>query len=148
MGMETELAKDGGSQRGFVRIVTFLYAAVLIVTLAVVLLFELPYDRISHTWITLTSLFFGETFLYGIALHYLTNSPRSRRLIPAYIAMGTISGVYLIVAIAFILIFSWALDVSAYTYGLLQFIVLGLAAIVMGLMALYMKNLELQEKGT
>ncbi|MFB9279374.1 hypothetical protein [Cohnella cellulosilytica] len=142
------LQKEESSGKGFARIATFVYAFALLVTAALVLLLGLPYARLSHTLITLSALMLGETFLYGITLHYLANRPRSRRLIPVYIAMGIVAGLYWIGAFVFAMVFSWALDVSTFHYALAQFMILGAAAIVLGLLAMYMKNAALQEKGS
>jgi len=148
MEKEPNLVKGATPQRGFSRIATFIYVAALLVTIAIVLLAGLPSNRTGHMWTTLTALIFGESFLYGIALHYLSGGSRSRKLFPAYLGMGIVAGLYLVVAVLFVLIFSWGLDVSAFSYALLQFIALGVAAIAIGLMAIYLKNAERQEKGT
>ena len=148
MDMEPKMVNGDESARGFARIATFLYVVSLLVTSAVILLLDLPSSRTGHTWITYAVLVLGESFLYGIVLHYLVNGPRSRKLIPAYFGMISVAGIYLIVAILFVLIFSWGLNVSVYSYALLQFIALGIAAIVIGFLAIYLKNAERQEKGT
>ncbi|WP_027086528.1 hypothetical protein [Cohnella panacarvi] len=147
MNTEPRLEQRDEPAKGFARIATFLYAVSLLVTSAVVFLLDFPFGRPGHTWINYTVLLFGESFLYGIVLYYLVNGQRSRKLIPVYLGMITVAGTYLVVVLSFILIFSWALNVSVVSYALLQFIALGIAAIAIGLLAIYMKNAESQEQG-
>ncbi|BBI36754.1 hypothetical protein [Cohnella abietis] len=129
-------------QRDYARIVTFIYVLALLVTLAVVFLIGLPFARTSHTWISLGTLILAETFIYGIVVHYLSNGNRASRLIPGYLALGTIAGLYFIAVVIFIVVFSLAADVSTYSYSLLHVIALGVMGIAAGLVALYYRNAE------
>ncbi|QTH42841.1 hypothetical protein J4772_36330 [Cohnella sp. LGH] len=144
----TSLQKDDDSAKSFARIATFIYAAALLVTAALVLLLGLPSSRANHIWITLSTLVLGETFLYGIAVHYLGNRPASRRLLPVYIAMGIVAGLSWVGTLVLMLVFSVALNISSFYYGLIQFIVVGAAAILLGLLTIYLRNAARQEQGT
>ncbi len=130
-------------QREYARIATFIY--ILTITLAVVLLIGLPFARPSHAWISLGALLLAETAIYGLILHYLSNNNNLNGLIPGYLAFSAIAGIYLIVVIVFIVIFSLALDITTLSYGLLQFIALALAAIMASLAAIYFRHAEQQD---
>jgi len=130
---------------GYVRIVTFIYVLALLVTIAVMLLMGVSFAKAGHTWISFGALFLAETFIYGVAVGYVANSPFTRKIFPGYLGLGTIAGLYLIVVIVLILVFSWILDVSTYSYALLHFIAMGIAAILAGLMMIYIRNAGLQD---
>ncbi|RUS48991.1 hypothetical protein [Cohnella sp. AR92] len=139
---------SGSSGRLAVIILTFLYVVALLVTVAFLVLVDVPGSRAGHIWITTLALTIGETFLYGTAVHYQLSLPGSRRLIPSYMGMGTAALLYLLVALALAVVFSWVLDIPTFLYGLLQFIALGIAAFLMGLLVLYRMNAARQEEGT
>ncbi|WP_239615460.1 hypothetical protein [Cohnella mopanensis] len=130
-------------KRDFARIVTLIYVLAIFLTLAVIFLIGLPFSRTSHTWISLGGLILAETAIYGLALHYSSNGKRS--LIPGYLAYSVIAGLYLIAVIVFIIVFSLALDISTFSYGLLHFIGLALAAIMASLVTLYTRHAEQQD---
>ncbi|MCD9024807.1 hypothetical protein [Cohnella silvisoli] len=127
------------------RLATVIYVLALLVTLAVVFLIGLPFARISHAWISLFALFIAETALYGLSLYYIPNRKHSDATIPGYLAFGTIAGLYLIVVIIFIIVFSLVLDLSTFNYGLLHFIALGVAGIMASMVAIYFRHADDQE---
>ncbi|THF84254.1 hypothetical protein [Cohnella fermenti] len=148
------MQNDGGTPqvneagRAVPLLVTALFAAALLLTAALVALIDAPLSRTGHTWITTVALILGEGLLYGTAMHYATSLPRSRRLFPSYAGMGVIAALYLLVALAVAIVFSWILDVPIVVYGLIQFAALAIALLLMGLMILYRINSAAQEEGT
>ncbi|QJD85706.1 hypothetical protein [Cohnella herbarum] len=132
-------------QRDYARVVTLIYALGILITLAVVFLAVAPYSRTSHTWLSSLALLLAETAIYGLVLHYLSQGKRSSGLIPGYLAFSAIAGLYLIVVIVFIIVFSLVLDVSTTSYVLLHFIALAIAAIMASLVTLYVRHSEQQD---
>ncbi|RKP51376.1 hypothetical protein D7Z26_16390 [Cohnella endophytica] len=132
-------------QRLYARIFTGIYALAIVVTMALVLLVGLPFARAGHTWLSLGALIFAESILYGATLQYISNSSRSRSMIPGYFGLITVGGIYFLVVVAWILLFSVGLNVSTLCYGFIHLVTLGIFGIVLGLMMLYFRNAEKQE---
>jgi hypothetical protein len=132
-------------QRDYSKILMFIYALSVLLTLAVVLLIGLPYLRVGHAWISISALILAETVIYLLALHYVSNHKRSSGMIPGYLAFSAVASLYLIAILVFIVVFSLVLDVSTTNYGLLHIALLAVAGIMSGFFALYFRHAEHQE---
>lgn len=130
------------------KIASIIYGLTVVLTLAVIFLTGLPFVRENHLWITLSALLLAETIAFRVVIYMLSNHKQFTKLIPGYMAYGTVSGVYFLSVILIVGLFSLWLNVSTFSYFLIHLIALAAAAIVFGLVALYVKNVGHQEADT
>jgi len=135
------------SERFYGRVTTIIYALVVAATVALMLLLGLPVARLSHFGFSLGALLIGETAIYAMVMMYHANRKRARRMIPGYLAFGTVTVLYLAAVLVVILVFSILLDVSAFTYALIHFILLAVAGAIAGCVALFTRYSEQDEQG-
>ncbi|WP_276356149.1 hypothetical protein [Cohnella caldifontis] len=127
------------------RVTTIIFALALVLTVAALLLFDLPSFRPYHFGVTLASLFIAETAVYAAALYIQYAGSRFNRMVPGFAAYVAIAGLYFAAVLAIIVVCSAILNVSAKTYALIHLIAFVAGLILAAVVHLFLKDAEGEE---
>lgn len=133
------------NQRGYARSLTVVYISAVVLTIAVILLADLPFLNPEQAWITLGVLILAEFVLYSLILHYIAQQSRSNKLMSGFMAYASIAGLYFL-AVVIAIVVTLAFGLSTSKYILIHVILLAAAAILSGGVMLFSRNVSEQER--
>lgn len=130
--------------RTYARIAAFIYALAIAATIAVVFL-ALPFAGPGYAWISLAALLIAESTVFGVVMYFISNRRTFLNQVPGYVAYGMTAAAYFAVTVAAVAICS-VLSLSLLTYGIIHLLIIIGAAIMLGIVAFFVKYMERQDE--
>ncbi|MEI7027766.1 hypothetical protein [Paenibacillus sp. y28] len=125
---------------------TVMFALVAVVTLLLFLVLNGPLVSQGHWSVSLASALVAELAAYSYALYLIRHTRQVQRIVPSYLAIGSVLVLYVAAVVADMVLFWFIFDVAVTTYLYIQLMTAGLAAIGVVVAAMVTKYTEDQEE--